>query len=132
MRLQIELDEDAIDLLALLLLRQRKQAVRDGLRFPPTLEVLQRQLLDGSREVTGGQEGSSFDLAAEGGFSLQGNEDLTITEAARLLRWSTSTLKRRLRQGEMPVVRSGRMVRIRRVDLSNFQDLLMERSTPKC
>lgn len=36
----------------------------------------------------------------------------TIKEAAHLLRWSESTLRRRIRAGEVKVFQSGRVVRI--------------------
>lgn len=36
----------------------------------------------------------------------------TIKEAAQILRWSESTLRRRIRAGEVKVFQSGRVVRI--------------------
>lgn len=45
------------------------------------------------------------------------DEILTIEEAARLLKVHPVTVKRWLAQGELPAIRIGRVVRIRKQDL---------------
>jgi len=45
---------------------------------------------------------------------------LTFEEAARELRCSLATVKRRVRAGELPVFRDGRIVRVRSTDLERF------------
>jgi len=45
---------------------------------------------------------------------------LLIKAAAELLNMSTKTLRRRIKSGELPVVRDGRVVRIRPKDLRAY------------
>jgi excisionase family DNA binding protein len=49
---------------------------------------------------------------------------LTLSEVASELHCSLATVKRRVRSGALPVVRDGRIVRVRAVDLERF---LLER-----
>jgi excisionase family DNA binding protein len=49
---------------------------------------------------------------------------LTLSEVAAELHCSLATVKRRVRSGALPVVRDGRIVRVRAVDLERF---LLER-----
>jgi excisionase family DNA binding protein len=45
---------------------------------------------------------------------------LTLAEASQVLGYSPKTLQRRIRAGELPVVRDGRLVRVHPADLARY------------
>jgi excisionase family DNA binding protein len=55
---------------------------------------------------------------------LQGAEEslLTVTDVAGILRLSVRTVRRLIAEDELPIVRIGRAVRVRREDLRSFID----------
>ena len=109
--------------------RHRREMRLEGSNVPASLEVLEAVFATvslGSRRVTAGQVGAELRPDQDGGQRDHRDENegelLTRAQAARRLRCSVSTIKRRERSGELRPVRHGRVVRHRRTDLDSFLD----------
>lgn len=89
------------------------------------LEALFAAIALGPRRVIAGHDGSKVGLLAERRDGIPHEDEplpdlLSREQAARRLRCSVSTLKRRERTGDLCPVRHGRLVRHRLVDLDRF------------
>lgn len=90
---------------------------RQQITYPAVLLRLSVQL---SGAVRSSQEQSTFalpDLDAKAG---PVSAMVTYRDAAGLLAWSESTLRRRVREGLLEPVRAGRTVRLRRTDIDRL------------
>lgn len=109
--------EDEIHLM-LSLIQYRETCRRQYIECPAMIDRVVAQL---SLRVTEGQAGSTFAAGLQGDDSRSVDPLLvTYADAALMLSWSPSTLKRRVRGGLLEPVRSGRTVRLRIADIENL------------
>ncbi len=104
--------------LMLALIQYREVCRGDHVVCPPMVDRVVAQV---SRRVTRGQECSTFDMGLPSA-EHRSVENLLVTysDAALMLAWSVSTLRRRVREGLLTPVRHGRAVRLRRTDLEHL------------
>ena len=106
--------------------RHRREMRLEGSSVPPTLDALEQvfaRIAIGSRKVTGGHSGPEIDAVSDpgDGRSHESPTDLLDRkQAARRLRCSESTVKRREAAGELRPIRHGRVVRHRVTDLDAY------------
>jgi excisionase family DNA binding protein len=103
------------------LARHRRDMRLEGSAVPEWLDELERVFATvalGPRGSTRVQVGSEIGDPADP--TEPDHELVTRQQAAKRLRCSTSTLKRRERAGELVPVRNGRLVRYRTADLDDY------------
>ena len=129
--LAISLDPDAAGHLALALKVHRHQLDRRGLVSPPGLLDLEHAAaemrIDSHGQPSTTNRRPSHDTQSDDGISRAW---LSPREAAREIGVSESTIRRRIKTGELPSVSRGRIRRINRHDLDQFMRSSEKKDAP--
>ncbi len=115
--LQFSIPSAAVSDLMLACLDYQNRCRREHRACPESLVRLPAQL---SGAVRSGQEQSTFALPEADAKAAPVSAMVTYRDAAGLLAWSESTLRRRVREGLLEPVRAGRTVRLRRIDIDRL------------
>lgn len=98
----------------------RQRAGHDGLRIPPELRDVEREMA--ARAMRGQQGTPLADLWESRNAEPAFGKLLTYQQAAARLNCSERTIKRRVATGELVPVRSGRVTRLLVTDVDDYID----------